>query len=129
VPALLLVPSSVMLAPAAAHAATAVVICDPLVVTASVAFRTETAVFKVKNCTTTTQKIVLSGKRVAPAKCPTSGLNYGDSPSFSLAPGNTMKFFHNAPAPKCAGTYKVKGDSEIKGTETVLDADVTYYTI
>jgi hypothetical protein len=118
-----------MLAPPAAQAATAVVICDPLVLTASVAFRTETAVFKVKNCTTTTQKIVLSGARVAPAQCPTSGRNYGDSPPLSLAPGKTMKFFHTAPAPKCAGTYKIKGDSEVKGTETVLDADVTTYTI
>lgn len=129
VPVLLLVPSSVMLAAPTAHAASAVVVCDPLVLTASVSVRIETAVFKVKNCTTATQKIVLSGARVAPAKCPTSGLKFGDSPPITLAPGKAMKFFHTAPAPKCSGTYKVMGDSEVKGTETVLDADVTTYAI
>jgi hypothetical protein len=128
VPALFLVPGSILLA-APAHAATTVTVCDPLVLTASVATGTETAVFKVKNCTTATQKIVLSGKRVPPAGCRGSGSNYGDSPPFSLAAGKTMKFFHMAPAPKCSGIYKVKGDSELKGTETVLDADVATYTV
>jgi hypothetical protein len=124
----LVVPGSVILA-SPAQAATAVVACDPLVLIASSAFGTETAKFKVTNCTTATQKIVLSGKRIPPAGCLGSGSNFGDSPPFALAPGKTVKFYHYAPSPKCKGTYTVKGNSELKGAETVLDADVSTYTV
>jgi hypothetical protein len=131
-PVLLLVPGMVatsdVLVATPAHAAVAAV-CDPTRVTAAINGSSEVVTFKLKNCTTATQHLVVSGNRKAPAACPGSGRNFGDSPPFALGAGQTLTVKHTAPAPTCKGTYTVKGDTELKGTETVVDADMTTYTV
>jgi hypothetical protein len=131
-PVLLLLPGAVVtsdvLMATPAHA-TVTAACDPTEVSVVIHGRSEVVTFKLKNCTTATQRLIISGQRTAPAACTKSNRNFGDSPPLPLPAGQRATVTHTAPAPTCKGIYTVTGDTELRGTETVVDADIATYTV